>query len=91
MHIVLQLGGDISYANGHDPPPRAAPPPVASPFEQLATFLEAFGLSRHVARFREEEIQSLRDLPHLTLDDFIDMGLSFAEADTLASAAREML
>ncbi|KAK7253545.1 hypothetical protein SO694_000011136 [Aureococcus anophagefferens] len=57
----------------------------------LATFLEAFGLRRHVARFREEEIQSLRDLPHLTLDDFIDMGLSFAEADTLASAAREML
>ena len=73
------------------PPPRAAPPPVASPFEQLATFLEAFGLSRHVRRFAEEEIQSLRDLPHLTLDDFIDMGLSFAEADTLASAAREML
>jgi len=44
-----------------------------------------------VRRFAEEEIQSLRDLPHLTLDDFIDMGLSFAEADTLASAAREML
>ncbi|KAK7232480.1 hypothetical protein SO694_00032319 [Aureococcus anophagefferens] len=48
------------------PPGRAPPPPpVASPFEQLATFLEAFGLQRHVRRFAEEEILSLRDLPHL--------------------------
>ncbi|KAH8049904.1 hypothetical protein JL722_11688 [Aureococcus anophagefferens] len=67
---------------------RAVAAKLALTSETLATFLEAFGLQRHVRRFAEEEILSLRDLPHLTLDDLVDMGLSFAEADTLVSAAR---
>ena len=72
------------------PPPPRPPSPPHPGLQQLATFLEAYGLDRYAARFREEEILSLRDLTYLDAGDLVDVGLSVAEADTLAAATREI-